>query len=112
MAAARFELVVDGHDLVFGHVVVDAQLLALRLAQARVQAVGYHLVVAALERQQLARVVVPHAHVVCDLDAAPYGVEQSGEQRRGVQVGRLDEDGSLGVADGGEPGFVLRHVHA
>lgn len=57
-------------------------------------------------------VVVPQAHVVVDIDATLHGFYYCRNQRFGVQVRRLDEDVLLGVADGGEPGFVLRDVYA
>jgi len=71
-----------------------------------------HLVGPALEGQQLAGVVVPEADVVGDIDAAADGGDQGGEQWLGVEIGGLDENGFLGVADGGEEGFVLGVVDA
>jgi hypothetical protein len=65
-----FELVVDWQDLIFGNIVVDAQVLLMLFAYTFVQAVRHHLVVPALERKQFASIVVAHAHIVGDLDPA------------------------------------------
>ena len=66
-----------------------------------------HLIGAALERQEFAGVVIAEADVVGNLDAAADGGEEGREEGFGVEVGGLDEDGTLGVADGGEERFVL-----
>lgn len=58
-----------------------------------------HFVCAALVGEEFAQVVVAETCVDGDLDASTCGVEEGGDQRFGVNVGGLDEDGGSGVAD-------------
>ena len=54
MAGALLELVVDGVRLVFGDVVVDAEVRFLGAGELRVELVGDHFVGAALEGEEFA----------------------------------------------------------
>jgi hypothetical protein len=100
VAGALFEFVVDGAGLVFGDVVEYVQVLFFGRGQLGVEFVGDHFVGAALEGEKFAGVVVAEADVVGYFDAAADGVEEGREEGLGVEVGGLDEDGSLGVSDG------------
>lgn len=112
VAAALLELVVDGVNLVFRDVVVDVEVVVEFLWEFVVEAVSEHLVVAVLKREELAGVVVAEAEVVRDVDATAAGGNDLGEEGLGVEVGGLDENGRVGVAKGGEEGFILRCVDA
>jgi hypothetical protein len=112
VAAALFELVMDGADLIFGNVVVDVEVVVEFLWEFVVEAVSEHLIVAVLEREKLAGVVVAEAEVVCDVDATAAGGNDLGEKGLGVEVGGLDENGRAGMTKGGEGGFILRCVDA
>ena len=112
VAGALLEGVVDGADLVLGHVRVHAQVLVVVRVEVVEEFVRDALVVPALAGQQFARVVVPEAVVVGDVDPAAAGGQDLREEGLGVEVGGLDEDGVLGVAERGQPGFILRRVDA
>ena len=112
VAAALFELIVDGTDLIFRDVVVDVEVVVEFLWEFAVEAVSEHLVVAVLEREELAGVVVAEAVVVRDANAAAAGGDDLGEKRLSVEVGGLDENGRAGVTKGGEESFILRCVDA
>jgi hypothetical protein len=112
VAAALFELVVDGPDLVFRDVGVDVEVVVEFLWEFVVEAVSEHLIVAVLEREELAGVIVAEAVVVCNADAAAAGGDDLGEKGLGVEVRGLDENGRAGVTKGGEEGFILRCVDA
>jgi hypothetical protein len=112
VAAALLELVVDGADLVFRNVVIDVEVVVEFLWEIAVEAVSEHLVIAVLEREELASVVVAEAKVVRDVDATAAGGDDLREQGLGVEVGGLDKNGRPGVAKGGEEGFILRCIDA
>ena len=112
VAAALFELVVDGTDLVFRDVVVDVEVVVEFLWEFVIEAVSEHLVVAILQREELTGVVVAEAVVVRDVDAAAAGGDDLGEKGLGIEVWGLDENGRVGVTKGGEEGFILWCVDA
>jgi hypothetical protein len=68
VTAPSLELVVNWHDLIFGDIIVDAQVLFVLFTHALVQTVRHHLVIAALEGKEFTSVVVTQADVVSDLD--------------------------------------------
>ena len=110
MTGALFEFVVNRADLIFGHIRIDVQVVAVFGAKGVVERVGDHFVVAALAGEEFAGVVVAEAVVVGDLDAALAGGHNFGEEGFGVEVGGLDEDGFGRVAEGRGKGLVLRCV--
>ena len=111
VAAALLVLVVDRADLVLGHVRVYVEILGVAGGmEVVVQLVRDHLIVAALAWQEFAGVVVAEAVVVGHLDVAAAGGEDLWQEGLGVEIRGLDEDGFAGVAEGGDPGEVLRDV--
>ncbi len=70
VAAARFEVVVDGVILVLTHVVAYVKEFALSLGQGVHELASEHLVGATLARHDLPSVVVAEADVVGDFEAS------------------------------------------
>ena len=70
VAAATFEVVVDGVILVFADVVAYVKKLALRLRQGVDQLASEHLIGAALTRHNLTSIIVAKADVVGNIDAS------------------------------------------
>ena len=110
MATPCLERIVDGSILVFGYIHKHLQIFMILQLQVLIEGVSKALVMSALEREQFAGVVVAETVDVCDFYAATTGTEDGGGEGLGVDVGGLDVDAFVGVAEGGEPGDVLGGV--
>ena len=111
VAAASFEVVVDGMILVFANVVAYVKIFALRLRQGVDELASEHLIGATLAGHNLTGVVVAKADVIGDFDASLQSSDQSWVQLSGIEIRCLNEDGCFGVANAREPSFVLRDKH-
>ena len=103
----------DGEILISSGVVVDVESFSVFLAvELFVEFVGDALVVAALEWEEFASVVVSEADVICDGDSALNCVDECRKEGSGVEIRCLNEYGLFGMTYGREPGFILGVVDA
>lgn len=111
VTASGLEVMVNRMVLVFADVVANMQQFALISTELLDKTAGKHLIGAPLTWHNLPSVVVAEADVVCDLNATLQGVGDGQKKRGRIEIRRLNEDGSFGVADAGQPGFILGYEH-
>ena len=110
MATPSFEAIMNRSLLIFGYIHKHLQISMILQLQVLVESVGKALVMTSLQGKHFAGVVVAETVDVCYFYAATTCTEDGGGQGLGVDVGGLDVDAFRGVAEGGEPGDVLRGV--